>query len=117
MRPAQKQKLRDLILTAVFTLGIIWFSLLVWGIYGKQERARHALHETKEELETIAHRRGTLTTDIDALDTERGQEALMRGALGVARPGEEVIIVVPPKDALPPPPLPWWKRVLGVVGL
>lgn len=116
MRIPNHQRVRDLALSALFALGIVWFSVLIWGIYGKQDRARTALTKTESEVAAIEARRATLEKDIGDLDTDRGEEALVRSTLGVARAGEEVIIVVPPERAPAPAPLPWWKRILKKVG-
>jgi len=116
MRVPNHQRVRDLFLAAVFAFGIVWFLILVWGIYGKQSRAHEALVEAKEEMAAINTRRATLEHDIDTLDTERGEEALVRSTLGVAREGEEVMIVVPPKEEAHLEPLSWWRRVLQVIG-
>lgn len=116
MRIPNHQRVRDLALAALFALGIVWFLLLVWGIYGKQSRAHDALTETEEEVAAIEARRQTLTNDIDTLGTARGEEALVRSTLGVALEGEEVIIVVPPQDAPVLAKLSWWQRFLNLIG-
>ena len=75
------------------------------------------VNDTKTELAGVQSRQAVLTNDIHSLDTERGQEGLVRQTLGVARPGEEVIIMVPPAAATGTPPLSWWRRALQFIGL
>ena len=118
MRTPQKGRVKELILSAILTLGIIWLLTLNWNIYQKEERARTALNETKSELASTAEHQAVLKQNIADLDTERGKEALVRQTLGVARPGEEAIIVVPDTNGAPQTaPLSWWQRVLRAVGL
>lgn len=102
---------RDIAVAGLFSLGIVWALGLVWDIAAKEERAREGVVTTKAEFASLAAREATLSRDLEELSTSRGQEAAMREALGVARPGEEVIIVVPKEEApLPPPKQGWWKR-------
>lgn len=98
---------------ALFTLGIIWFAYLIWGIIPKEERARSEVHETKAELASLEERERTLRANLHDLDTPRGKETVMRDTKGVALPGEEVIVVVEQEPvAAPMQPLPWWRKVL-----
>ena len=116
MRIPNHQRVRDLMLSALFALGIVWLTAQVWGLYGKQSRAHDALVEMEESVAAIEKRRETLTNDIATLETARGEEALVRSTLGVAREGEEVLIVVPPEHAPVPLKLSWWQRLLRVIG-
>ena len=54
-----------------------------------------------------------LERDLAVLETARGEEAAIREAFGVAKPGEEVIVLVPPSEPPPPQSVPWWKKVFG----
>lgn len=112
-RARRHTSIRDLVVAAFLTLGIIWFLYLIWGIVEKEERARADVRETEAQLASLLAREATLTTDLDALATPRGKEAALRETRGVARAGEEVIIVVPNDTPVLPPPSPsWWQRVL-----
>lgn len=95
----------------------LWLVFVVWNILMKEERARHAANDAKAQLAALAERQQTLQGNIDDLGTERGQEASYRETYGVARPGEEVIIVVPPGDNEDLGELPWWRKLLGSLGL
>ncbi len=113
MSRARKQQpsVRDLALAALFTLGIIWFLYLLWGIVAKEERARADVRDTKAQLASLEAREKTLNGDLDTLDTPRGKEAALRDTLGVAKQGEGVIIVVPPTGATTSTTTPpWWER-------
>lgn len=105
---------RDIAVSALFLLGICWFSYLTWGIFEKEERARADVRDTKAQLASLEARETTLKGDLDALDTPRGKEAAIRDTLGVAREGEEVIIVVPPAPATTSTSSPsWWDEFLS----
>ncbi len=94
-----------------------WLTYLLIDIVGKEERARHAAEEAKEELQALGERHGTLERNLDDLDTSRGLESAYRDQFGVARPGEEVIIVVSPEEETPQGGLSWWRKFLGWFGL
>lgn len=113
-RTRRQFSIRDLALAALLTLLILWFAYLLWGIVQKEERARADVRDTKAQLASLESREATLNSDLDALATPRGKEAAMRDTLGVARPGEEVIIVVPPLAATTSASAPsWWDWFLG----
>ena len=110
------RRIRDALLSAALTLGVVWFGYLAWNLLSKEERARHAALDAQAALASLEERRTTLEGDVAELETERGREAVFRGTLGVARPGEEVIIVVPEATTTPPPSSPWWRRALLWLG-
>jgi cell division protein FtsB len=113
-RAMRKVSFRDLVVTTLLVLGIVWFSYLVWGIFQKEERARHDVNDTKEELAALSEQKAKLESDLAELDTERGREAIERETLGVAKPGEEVIIVVPPTaTSSATSTVPWWERLFS----
>jgi len=100
------------LIVAGLVLLIIWLLLSVWGIAKKEEMARRAVKETQHELLVLQERHDTIENDLRLLDTERGQEAVLRETFGVVKPGEEVLIVVPPKELPPPPPKTFWQKVM-----
>lgn len=116
LRRPTRNRLREYAIAAGLSLVLVWLVFLVFGIARKEEIARHAVKDTRTELDALDARRGTLQKNLDDLSTERGQEAVLRQTYGVAKPGEEVIIVVPRKETAPPPPLPWWQRLLNWFG-
>jgi hypothetical protein len=100
-------------IAALLVLGIVWVSFLTWGIFAKEERARHDVADTRAELGSLVERQNTLQGDLAELSTPRGEEAALRDTMGVARPGENVIIVVPAAAATSSlQVLPWWRKVL-----
>lgn len=109
-RARHRTSWKDLGFAALFALGIVWALSLLWDIAGKEERARGGVGATEAQFAALAARENTLKRDLAELETTRGQEAVLRDALGVARPGEEVIIVVPEEETPPPPPKrSWWQ--------
>ena len=116
-RKSRKQEASQYAIAAVLVLAIIWFSWLVFGIAQKEEVARRAVAETKNELASLEARKTTLEANMAELNTDRGHEATLRQNYGVARHGEEVIIVVAPKEGPEEIKLPWYKKVLGFFGI
>jgi len=111
-RSSRSATMKEVAFMALFSLGILWFAYLIWGIVPKEERARLQVQETESQLASLEAREAELRKNLDELNTERGKEAVLRDTKGVALPGEEVIIVVPPEEQLPPlAPRPWWKRM------
>ena len=116
-RKPTQARLKEYLIVAILSLVIIWLLFLIFGIYRKEEVARHAAKETDSQLQILHERESVLRGNIDELNTDRGHEATLRETYGVARPGEEVIIVVPAKEATTTPKLPWWKSALGWFGI
>jgi cell division protein FtsB len=96
----------------VLILTAVWLVSLIWGLAGKAQIAWREAHDTKAEYEQLEARQTQLAANIAALNTPRGQDAAIREAFGVARPGEEVIIVVPPASSTPTSTPSWWRQVL-----
>jgi len=117
MRRPTRNRLREFLIAGILALVIVWLLSLIWSIARKEEIARNAVKETKAELALLNERREVLEANLAELATPRGQEASLRQTFGVAKPGEEVIIVVPEKETPPPPALPWWRKVLNLIGL
>lgn len=101
-------------LLLVIFLVLLW---AVWGIAKKEEIARSAVEDRKDELAVLQERKAVFEENLAELATDRGQEATLRQNHGVARSGEEVIIVVPPKDDELDPYMPWYTRLLGWFGI
>lgn len=117
MHRKKKRPLKDYLLAAGLVLLLLWLLWLLVDIVRKEEIARGAAADAKEELRHLEERRTTLTQNLDELDTSRGQEASYREHFGVARPGEEVIIVVAQEVEAPQSGLSWWRKLLGWFGL
>jgi len=109
--------LRQLGITVFLLVLIVWLSTLVVGIYHKEEVARGTVDETRSQLAALDARKASLSSMVNDLDTDRGQEASLRETFGVAKPGEDVIVVVPQKE-LPPPPKPtFWQKLRDALGI
>lgn len=101
------------LLIGVLLLIAAWFVSLIWGLLGKANIAISEEQQAKAKYEALEARKATLTENLAALATERGRDAAIRTAFGVARPGEEVIVVVPPENKAPTTTPSWWKRLFG----
>ena len=99
---------REGILIGVLVLSAFWLGSLIWNLGSKAELAWSQAHNTKAEYEQLEARKATLQANLSTLQTPRGQDAAIREAFGVARPGEEVIVVVPPASTTATTTKPWW---------
>lgn len=107
------KQLRQGITIGILLLAALWLASLIWGIFGKARVAVSEAQEAKLQYESLEERRAVLEANLAALGTARGQDAAIRTAFGVARPGEEVIVVVPPATAAPTTTEPWWQKLLN----
>ena len=94
-------------------LAACWLLYLIWGLFSKAQIAVTQASEVKGQYQALEARRATLEANVVALATDRGKDAAIRTAFGVARPGEEVIVVVPPLLATSTPELSWWQKILN----
>ncbi len=104
---------RQGVLIGVLLLVAFWLATSIWGLVGKAHVAVSQAQEAKLQYQTLEERKATLEANLAALSTERGQDAAIRTAFGVARPGEEVIVVVPPEAKATSTPPSWWETVLN----
>lgn len=117
MSPRKRRTIGEYALIGLLVLVVFWLVFQIWNIARKEEIARHAAGEAKEELEELTEREATLRENLDNLSTSRGEDAAMRETFGVALPGEEVIIVVPEEGGGEKEGLSWWRAFLGLFGL
>lgn len=101
------------ILVGLLLLVSFWLLSLIWGLAGKARIAISQAREVEQQYRSFEGRKIALTEDLAALATERGQDAAIRTAFGVARPGEEVIVVVPPSAPVSTSTRSWWQKVLS----
>lgn len=113
MMRRKKVTTREYLIAGGLILLLLWLLFLFWGIFRKEEVARHAAEDSKRQLAALTAREETLRQNIADLNTERGQEASIRETYGVARAGEEVIIVVPADEGEVVPKGNWWDRLFG----
>ncbi len=104
---------RQGLLIGFLLLVAFWLLSLIWGLVGKAQIAVQEAHNAERQYQALEERKATLAANLAALATGRGQDAAIRTAFGVARPGEEVIVVVPPVAATATPPLSWWQKFLS----
>jgi cell division protein FtsB len=107
-----KEWQRGVLIGGLF-LVIFWLVSLIVGLAGKTHIAVSQANEAKQQYEALEARKASLEANVAALETDRGQDAAIRTAFGVARPGEEVIVVVPPEAATATPALSWWQKLLS----
>lgn len=101
------------ILIGILLLVIFWLASSIWGLAGKAHIAVSQAREAEWQYQEIEGRKATLEANLAVLATERGRDAAIRTAFGVARSGEDVIVVVPPAVSTTTPPLSWWRKVLN----
>ena len=102
---------RQGLLIGFLALVCFWLASLIWNLAGKAEVAVRQAREARSAYQSLEDRKATLEGNLAAAKTPRGQDAAIRSAFGVAKPGEEVIVVVPPQASTSTPPLPWWQRL------
>ena len=85
------------VLIGVLLLVAFWLATSIWRLAQKAHIAVSQAQEAKQQYQALEERKVALEANLAALATERGQDAAIRTAFGVARPGEEVIVVVPPE--------------------
>jgi len=100
-------------LISVLLLIAFWLISSAWGLGIKARVAISQAQEVKRQYQALEERRIALEANLIILATERGQDAAIRTAFGVARPGEEVIVVVPPVTTTPTSTLSWWQCILS----
>lgn len=99
-------------LAGFLLLVALWLGSLIWGLAGKAQIAISQADDVRRQYASVEARKATLEANLAALSTERGRDAAIRTAFGVARPGEEVIVVVPPGNVAPTVTPTWWQKVL-----
>ncbi|MDP2604194.1 MAG: hypothetical protein Q8S00_16625 [Deltaproteobacteria bacterium] len=100
-------------LITVLLLVSFWLLTLIWGLAGKAQIAVTQANDEKWQYQALEERKTMLQANVTALQTERGRDAAIRTAFGVARPGEEVIVVVPPVVVAPTSTPSWWQKILS----
>lgn len=105
-------------------LGLLAFLALslgrgTWDMYGKFASAAGARQSAEIELMELRLRHAKVSSDVEALQTERGLESELRERYGVARPGEGEIAIVR-KEAQGEAQIPnesGWSGFWGLFGL
>lgn len=74
---------------------IVFFGMwAVWDVLLKERESRTLRKQAEAQLKDLETRETGLTARISTLETERGQEAALRGAYQVGREGEGMITIV-----------------------
>lgn len=102
---------RQGVLVVVMLVTSVWLGTLITGLFGKARIAVTQARAIEKQYQELKARKDVLQANVSALKTARGQDAAVRTAFGVAKPGEEVIVVVPPAASTTTPPTPWWKKL------
>ncbi|MFA6502712.1 MAG: hypothetical protein WCT45_00450 [Candidatus Paceibacterota bacterium] len=105
-----KEWQRGVLIGGLFLVAF-WLITLISGLAGKAHIAVSQANDAKRQYESFEARKAMLEANLAALATERGRDAAVRTAFGVARPGEEVIVVVPPATATPTVTQKWWQKL------
>lgn len=103
---------REGVLISILLLVALWLGTLIWGLADKVRVAVSKAREASTEYRLTEERKASLEASVAALETERGKDAAIRTAFGVARQGEEVVVVVPLAVTTPTTTSPWWQKVL-----
>lgn len=101
------------ILIGFLLLVACWLVSLIWGLAGKAHIAVSQANDVERQYQELEARKASLQANLASLATVRGQDAAIRTAFGVARPGEEDIVVVPPATATEATTTSWWQEVLN----
>ncbi len=104
---------RQWILICILLVVAFGLLSLIWGLFDKAQVAINEAHNAQTQYQLLEERKAALEAKVTALNTERGKDAAVRTAFGVARIGEEVIVVVPPVSATSTPTLSWWQKVFN----
>jgi cell division protein FtsB len=107
-----KQLRRGLIIGGLLLVAF-WLASLIFGLSGKAHIAVSEAREAEWQYKELEARKAALSANLATLATARGQDAAIRTAFGVARPGEEVIVVVPPDQKTPTTTPSWWQKMLS----
>ncbi|MDB5244287.1 MAG: hypothetical protein JWN18_157 [Parcubacteria group bacterium] len=104
---------RQGLIIGILLLVAFWLVTLIWSLGAKAHIAISEAQQAKAHYEAIEVRKAALEANIAAIASDRGKDAAIRTAFGVARPGEEVIVVVPPQAATTTPKKSWWQKLFG----
>lgn len=100
-------------LIGVLMVVAFWLTTSIWSLADKALVAVSEANEAKVRYQLLEERKATLEANLASISTDRGKDAAIRTAFGVARPGEEVIVVVPPATTTPVVEKSWWDNVLS----
>ncbi|MFA6251505.1 MAG: septum formation initiator family protein [Candidatus Paceibacterota bacterium] len=90
-------------LVVIFCL-VVLFGYKIIDLIQKEKETAHKKELVLEEIENLRKREFALSNDISKLETEAGQEEIIREKYQVAKPNEKMVIIVDDdgKDDLSP---------------
>ncbi len=98
----QKKKIKKITHSKWVVAVLVFFSFVllnsVFDLYQKKSQVIKIQKELKTEKRRTEEKRDAIIKEMEALDTARGQEALIREKYNVKSPGEGVIIVTDQVD-------------------
>ncbi|HUD02941.1 MAG TPA: hypothetical protein VMR46_02900 [Candidatus Paceibacterota bacterium] len=106
---SRKQKLRLWAgILGLLVLGFITFGAAhaAWGMYGKFAEAAGDNATAEQNLSQLTAEETQMSATVEALGSERGQEAALRQTYGVALPGEGEIQIIEEAPSSTPPQTP-----------
>ena len=103
----------------LLTLGVLILVLFgLWAvadIYMKERESSDLREQSEAQLNDLETRQDALNARIAALQTERGQEAALRDAYQVGKPGEGAITIVDKPASTSPvygeDKRSWWQKI------
>lgn len=102
------------IVVGILALAAFWLVSLIWSLLAKAHIAISQANDAKRQYAEFEARKQALESNLNTLQTPLGQDAAIRTAFGVAKPGEEeIIVVVPPATTTATGTVPWWWRLFG----
>ncbi len=105
------------LVVVLLTFVLIFVSKAVWSAYQKFTLASSTLQESQNEYMALTARNEFLNSEISKLETERGQESVLRERYSVAKEGEKMVIIVDDKNSSVTKPVDEvgiWKKFLNL---
>lgn len=113
----QRRRKIQAFLYSKLTLVILFVLLFVvgkatLGVYKKNIESAKAAASVRAEAAVLESKQKILSEENKRLDTEKGQEEVIRQKYSVAKPGEEMYIIVESKDeaSTTPEAESWWGK-------
>lgn len=93
-----KKRWQSLFYSPVSLVVVFLFVFLMakgaYGMYQKYHLSKKSLDEQTARLDMLKDQRSDLEKDLRLLETEDGEEAIIRDRFRVVRPGEELVVVI-----------------------
>ncbi len=123
MRDLQRRRKIQAFLYSKVTLVLLFVFIFVigratWSVYKKNIASAQVAESVRGEAAVLESKQSILAEENKRLDTEKGQEEVIRQKYSVAKPGEEMYIIVDPKDEASSTPEAegWWGKFGNFLG-